>query len=301
MAAVVAVSIHAAADVSPELSAAAVRSCQAALGEGQCRLDEADGSAAEWQATVTSEDERLDAARIELRRSAGTPVLVTRDLSFVPDDAPRERWASVGVLIAALVVARSREAEAAVSTVKGTPSREPSVPQLRVPPAGQGTLRLDLHALLARRSAQGSPEFGAQFRASVLPGLGPWFGIASIAAARRAGTDPTVSWVSVTVGPGFRIGSPAQVLAAEFSGGGVVEGWVIGASEPGRSEHSGKYRAGGFVGAEGLWAVHSRWILSLGVEGRVVIPRLQIDISGHPVERVSELGWLLFAGLRFIP
>lgn len=300
MAALVAVSIHAAADVSPELSAAAVRSCQAALGEGQCRLDEPGGAAAEWQATVTSEDEHLDAARIELRRSTGAPLLVTRELSFVPEDAPRERWASVGVLIAALVVARSREAETAPASTTAPPRRDFSVspPPARAAP---GTLRLDLDALLSRRTTHGSPEFGTQFRASVLPGAGPWFGVGSIAAARRPGADPTISWFSLAAGFGFRVGRPAQVLAAEFSGGGVVEYWAIGASEPGRSEHSGEYRIGGFAGVDGLWAVHSRWILFLGVEGRAVTPRLAIDISGHAVERVFEPGWLMFAGLRFIP
>lgn len=310
------VAIHVGAEVPPDLAASAVRSCQIALGERQCVLyDPAASPAIKWQVTVTTPDDRADGAHIDLRENADTAVLVTRDLAFVPDDAPRERWASIGVLIAALVVARTRESEAETTA---SPAPEPSK-VLLVPPRARprsrprrrprtvtrtpapGPWRLDLSALLSRRLERGTPELGGRFRASVLPRGGPWFGFLSAAAATRAATEPAVSWFSASVGPGVRAGGPASSLAAEFSVGGAAEYWTIGASEPGRSEHAGEFRWGGFVDVEALWTVHPRWIFLLGAEARAVAPRLRIDVSGQAVEHVPELGWLMFAGLRFIP
>lgn len=296
-----------------DLAATAVRSCQIALGDRQCVLaDQAASPTVRWQVTVTTPDEQADSARIDLRQNADATVLVERDLAFTSEDAPRERWASIGVLIAALVVARDRELEAETPAPSRTkpevaPSAPPPRPKRRprssVAPRSKapGPYRLDLSALLARRLERGTPELGGRFGVSVLPRGGPWFALLSVAAATRPGTEPSVSWFSASLGPGIRAGAPVSPLAAEFSAGGSAEYWTIGASEPGRSERAGEFRWGGFVNLQGLWAVHPRWILLLGAEGRAVAPRLRIDVSGQAVELVPELGGLVFAGLRFIP
>jgi hypothetical protein len=79
------------------------------------------------------------------------------------------------------------------------------------------------------------------------------------------------------------------------------EYWLFAASEPGRSEHAGRFRAGGLLGIDGLWALYPRWILSLGVEGLFATSRMRIDVEGHTMETIPEYGGLLGLGLRFFP
>lgn len=298
------VSISVAPDVPPELSAVAVRSCDTALGEGRCEIEGAGATHAEWHATVTASDPALASVRVEVRKSAGDSVPETRELSFSPEDAARERWASVGVLIAALVVAASREPEPSAP-----PPEVPAAPPIEPPPTparppkehAPRTLRFDLRALAARRTSESFPEFGIEIGASMLPGGGPWFASGSAAGARRFGADVGAAWLSVAIGGGARIGKPTAQFATEFRGAMLGEYWRFDASEPGRSEHTGNFRLGGLLGIDALWALHSKWILSLGLEGMLAGPRLRVEVEGRTVETVRQIGLLGALGMRFIP
>jgi len=90
-------------------------------------------------------------------------------------------------------------------------------------------------------------------------------------------------------------------IVGEFRTALTVEYWLFEAWEPGRSETSGHVRIGGAAAAELLWAVHPRWILSFGIEGLFVGPRLRVDVGGRTVERVPEYGALVAAGIRVLP
>src|SRR5262249_25369139 len=103
----VAVAIHVASDVSGDLLAATVRSCDVALGADHCRLTEAPAEDDAFYATVTLDRASADTAHITVQRHGAGPLLVERDLTFSTEDAPSERWASVGVVIAALVTAEA--------------------------------------------------------------------------------------------------------------------------------------------------------------------------------------------------
>jgi len=296
------VSIRVAPDVPGDLSSAAVRSCVAALGEGRCELESVPSVPSEFHAVVTSTSSDLEEARVELRHGDEKTPVETRELKFATEDAPRERWASVGVLIAALVVARSREPEAP------PPPRPPVKPAqalprekvLRAVPAPV-SLRIDARAFVARRTGGSSPEWGGALGASMLPRDSPWFGAFSIGAARRFGEVTKLDWLSSTLGVGFRLGGPAARVAAELRAAAVGEYWLLGASEPGRSEHEGRFRAGGLLGADALLALTQSWILSVGVQGLWVEPRLRVEVEGHVMERIPEYGALFLAGLRFVP
>jgi hypothetical protein len=296
----ISVAIHVQPGVSPQLTAAAVRSCEAALGEGQCRLDVAAPS--DFHATVVANDERLDAARVEIRKEEGaSSPLAARDITFATEDSPRERWASAGVLIAALVVAEAR------AEPPPPPPPPPAKPPRRAPAppppeSSRGaSVRVDLRALAARRLTRGLPELGAELGASLLFGDGPWLTGIALAGAHRPSEEPSVTWFSVAAGPGLRAGGRDASLAAEFRAGALLEYWRLTASGSGRSESAGELRAGAYAGVDALWAVHRRWILSLGVEGRFVAPRLRVDISGNEVETVLGFGALVCAGVRFAP
>jgi hypothetical protein len=296
----ISVAIHVAPDVAPELSAAAVHSCEAALGTGQCQL-ESDAPADFYAIVVFPADGASGAdstnAHVEIRRAANTPALGTRDVSFGAEDTPHERWASAGVLIAALVVSEART-ETPPPPPRETPRPAPPKPN---PVAAPSRWRIDGRGLVSRRTTRGGPEFGAAFGASVLPAHKPWFVGAAIAGAHRFDEEPNTSWLSASATAGLRAGAEDARFAAEFSAGPTVEYWDIGASDSTRSQHAGHLRVGGCLGVDALWAVHSRWILSLGVEGRWVAPRFRIDVLGSEVERVPSAGVLLYAGVRFIP
>jgi hypothetical protein len=285
------------------LSALAVRSCDTALGEGKCQIDAP--TPAEWHATVTASDSNLTSVRIEVKKESSNSAPEVRDLSFSPEDGAKERWASVGVVIAALVVARSRESEPQATPVPIAPSAPPP-PEPRPTPrpttaSPPKMLRLDLRLLGARRTSEGSPEIGLELGASMLPGAGPLFAGVSIAGARRLHADVGASWFSGAAGGGVRVGRPSAPFACEFRGAIVAEYWRFEASEPGRTEHSGKFRIGGLAGVDALWAMSSQWILSLGVAALVVGPSLHVDVEGKTVETIPRFGGVILAGVRFFP
>lgn len=287
-----------------DLSAAAVHSCDTALGEGMCELEGPAAEPSEFHAVVTGTGAALDTARVDLRRGASGSVLETRQVTFAPEDAPRERWASVGVLIAALVVARSREREPVPPspTVAPVPPREPR--PARAAPRARRTeraVRLDLRGLVSRRTGGNSPEIGGELGGSVLLWGGPSFIALSIVGAHRVRDDPSLSWFSTTAGFGARVTPEAAAIGVELRAALVGEYWLFSASEPGRVEYSGGLRAGGLIGVDALYALQPRWILSLGVEGLLVEPRQRVEIEGHVAERVSEFGAVLLAGVRFVP
>jgi hypothetical protein len=299
------VSISVAPDVPTELSALAVRSCDTALGEGKCQITGPSPVQADWHATVTASDPNLETVRIEVKKESGDSAPETRELSFSPEDAPRERWASVGVLIAAMVVAGSRDAEPAPPPSEPVPVAPPPPRPKPEPPKSPARppriLRFDFRALAARRTAAGLPELGLELGASILPEGGPWFGAATITGAHRFGAVVGASWFSLGLGGGARMGAREATFAAEVRTLLVAEYWRFEASESGRWEQTGNFRIGGLAGVDGLWAVHEKWIVSLGVAGLVVSPRLRIDVEGRTVERVPEYGVLVATGLRFFP
>jgi hypothetical protein len=289
------------------LSVWAKRSCDAALGEGRCRLEvpSADGASdsdePDFEATVVAKDEKLDEARVEIRRRADGPVMVTRDVTFAAEDSTKERWASTGVLIAALVVAEALATPPAPPPAEPKPPPKPK-PRPQKPRAEPSTrLRVDVRALGARRLSSGSPELGAALGVSALLPDGHWILGASFAGARRMDDEPAITWGSVTAGLGLRAGAARAVLAAEVTTGAVLEYWSVGATGGGRSENDAELRFGGFLGADALWAVHPKWILSLGVEGRIVTPRFRIDVAGSEADSAPGLGALVYAGVRFAP
>src|SRR5256885_1486915 len=102
---VAAVAIHVETEVPADLLEATVRSCSVALGEDHCRLSDGPPEDNAFYATVRVDAANTETAHITVQRHGEGPLLTERDLAFAPEDAPAERWASVGVVIAALVTA----------------------------------------------------------------------------------------------------------------------------------------------------------------------------------------------------
>src|SRR6187431_2721758 len=99
-------------DVPPVEAAAAARTlatCNAALGPEQCMLSgsSAGPDAARWYAVVrygSSGQARLTIELFEGRRDGNR--VASSELEFKERDSQEERWASAGVVVAALVLAQ---------------------------------------------------------------------------------------------------------------------------------------------------------------------------------------------------
>src|SRR6266700_4803616 len=175
---------------SPEpAEVGALRSrCSDILGGERCRIahdESAPGAGAPdavcWRATVIVAD-RDAAARVVLRAAPGiTGTRVThRDIAFQERDEVPERWATIGLVIAALVTIEERsaltsvDAEAPASKTPQTPPRAlisattTASPVRDVPVLTHGGA--GVHAVLAGTAATGplpGTAFGARLEAGV--------------------------------------------------------------------------------------------------------------------------------------
>src|SRR4051794_14414507 len=118
-----------AVDVPPVEVAVAERtlaSCNAVLGAEKCVLSGADG-ASRWYAVVRYGLEGRTRLTIELyERDRGGSRVASSELEFKESDPKEERWASAGVVVAALVLAQPAEQN---DTEQG-PARAPDDPEL---------------------------------------------------------------------------------------------------------------------------------------------------------------------------
>src|SRR5450631_4031389 len=134
--------------VPPNQADAATRAlstCNSALGEGKCAFAAADIEA-RWYAQMRFDPERNELISIDLfdRTPEGERV-ASSQLEFKERDAVPERWASVGVVVAALVAAQNANPpppSAAAMPPPPTPILVPAPP----PPAHRFWLRADLAA-----------------------------------------------------------------------------------------------------------------------------------------------------------
>ncbi|HEX4340567.1 MAG TPA: hypothetical protein VH062_31880 [Polyangiaceae bacterium] len=303
MSAVVAVAIHLASELSPDLAARTLKSCLAALGAERCRLSDEppprDDDA--YYATVTSPDGDAAVHIRIVRRAADALPVAERDLAFAPEDAPGDRWASVGVVIAALVTAAQGTSPPPVVVPPPAPRRPISVPPTP-PPRREHPIRVDLLVRLARETATNYPaELGGVLRGAFAPAGGPFFVGIGVGYAGRLGRQPDLTIPSGSVGAGYRWGTPEARWGAEVHVDALAERWLLSASEPGRTDSQGVWRFGGALGLDGTWGFTPRVQAVAGLAAQVLTPRVAVDVRGQNSERVPPVGALLELGLRYVP
>jgi hypothetical protein len=285
----------------PSLAGAAVESCDGALGSGQCR-HAPERPEAEWHALVRFGAARERMARVELRQSGSGKIVEIRELRFAREDTAPERWASVGVLIAALVVSH-QEPKAPQESDSPEPERPPP-PEGEAPPRfdrrGPGW-RFDATALATRGLEQRALQPGGGLRISLeLPSL-PLFVMGSGAYTHRIGPDPSVSWLSSALGFGVRATPAGARYGMELRTEMAIEQWFFGAEEPGRRDQRSATRFGPRVGLDGTAALSHGWQLLLGVQASVLRPEVLVDVAGETRERVPPWSAGLLGGVRFRP
>ncbi|HVW28119.1 MAG TPA: hypothetical protein VHC69_22305 [Polyangiaceae bacterium] len=298
MSAAVAVAIHLAPELRPEFALRTLKSCEAALGAEQCRLTDESTSDDDFYATVTSEHDD-GAAHIVLSRRGGTAPTAERDLSFSPEDPPGDRWASVGVVIAALVTAASgRPPEPVPAPPKPSPKPVHLAP---APSPSAYSVRVDFLAQLARETSTSYPaELGGLLRISFAPARSSFFVRVAGGYSGRLAPQPEVGIGSGVLGAGFRWGRPAARWGVEVHAEALGERWILSASEPSRSDSKGVWRFGGAAGADCTWGFLPELQAVVGASAQVLAPDVDVDVRGQNAERVPLVGATLVLGLRLV-
>jgi hypothetical protein len=298
-----AVAIHVESEVSPDLLEATVRSCDVALGADHCRLSDGPPEDDVFYATVRIDEPSGDTAHITVQRHAAGPLLTERDLAFTSEDSPAERWASVGVVIAALVADRARVEK---PPPPAPPKPPPPVPRhlrhLTPPPKPAHPVRIDLLGRVSHATSfEFPPELGGMLRGSLALDGSPFFVTLGGGYAVRVGRKTSLSFPLARLGAGFRWGVPDARWAAELRVAGILERWLVAASEPGRSESGDVWRVGVSAGLDGIWGFSRSWQLVAGAEAEFRTPRVTIDVAGKTYEQVPVAGWAIALGPRFVP
>src|SRR6185369_10077547 len=303
-------------DVPPiEASTAArtIATCNAALGPEQCLLASGNAGAnpeSRWYAVVrygSDGEARLtielyDGDRERVRASGrAVPRVAISELEFKERDSPEERWASAGVVVAALVLAQpldrapveQRSEPAAVAAVK------PSEP-IRPGPAAHRTrwLRLELGATVGSEERSAPLRVGPLARVALAFADVPLVVLASGAYTVQSSRGTDLSWVTGALGAGVRIGFAQERAALEARGEAVIETLGIEASDGQRSESARRTRFGPRLGLDLSGHFSKNWALVVGAEGGVLGPRVVIEVAGETRE-LPPFAWGLLSAVRY--
>jgi hypothetical protein len=309
-------------EVVPELHAAALRSCNLALGADRCvqsRVEPPKPMAA-WLAVLRLHDEDELRVHIELRDgTTGGALFSVRELEFRPSDDPLQRWAAAGVVVAALVVSADRAqasraeprqnepshrsgARAAPPEPEPAPLARPGMsaapnPEPVRPPSAAGAL--DATALAGPGFDRGRWRIGFGLRPSVFWPAGPLLGWACVAASHRPG-DVAATWWSGAVGGGLRVLADPLPLAFEARAGGVGTWFGVRATDGTERAAGSRWRYGA-LGALDLVALASAHVQALGgVTVTATWPRVAVRSRGELAATEPVARWALHGGVRWL-
>ncbi|HEX4337617.1 MAG TPA: hypothetical protein VH062_17005 [Polyangiaceae bacterium] len=213
------VAIHVvAAAATPVDTDALLARCNGILGEAECRLENEPATPADcWRATVTLDDRGARAA-IELRGTSDE-LLTHRDVHFDARDQVKDRGATLGLVVAALVTVEEHSAAGTASEPASKPpappppapsSLVPSSPAPSPPVPARGGHRPDVELSVNVLGSVGflpSVAFGVRVEGAAY--VGP-FG-----ALLRAEYTPPASEATIAIANGV--------------GGGRFSAWALGA------------------------------------------------------------------------
>lgn len=293
-------------EVPPVEAATAARTiatCNAALGPEQCVLsgpNPASDPPAYWYAVVRYADDGQ--ARLSIELYAGNRAgsrIASSELEFKPRDSEQERWASAGVVVAALVLAQPLDRarpETPPESMPKVPS-EPRSPKRLAPAKPPPWLRLELGASV------GSETPNAPLRVGPLARLGlafagiPVFALSSAAYTVQSSGSTDLSWITGSLGAGVGLSFARERAALEFRTEVVIETLGIRATDGARSESARRTRCGPRFGLDvsGYWA--KNWALVLGAEAGVLGPRVVIDALGQSQE-LPPFVWGVLSSVR---
>jgi hypothetical protein len=279
------------APAAQDQRAALERRCSEILGLRRCRIvSSADEIAGCWHARVTAEggDTPSEASVVLADETEPTHTPVRRDITFRPNDALVERWATLGLVIAALVTVEEHSAAEAEPTVPPGPENQGFAPTIVAPaPAPEPGEPFDGEVSVLGVGAVGFlPEaaLGARLEASLARGhvaglaRGTIFPAGARASFAASGAGGDVDLWSVGLGLcgrartgpwGARLCAGGDLARMRASGVGVAE-----------TNSAAAWWEAVWVGASGAYSVASHLAVTLQVEGAVVLQRPTFAIYG---------------------
>ena len=295
-------------DVPLAEAAAAARTlatCNAALGPEQCALAGANpdsSGARNWYAVVRYGPEGQARFTIELYEGSrdGTRVAGS-ELEFKERDSPEERWASAGVVVAALVLAQPAIQNS--TDPKPTPlPRAPVQPRALTHPASAvgawPRLRLDL-GLTAGSEVRSAPlRVGPLGRMGIAWSNVPVFAFASGAYTVRSSGNTDLSWLTGALGAGVRVGFAQQRAALEARVEAVLETVGIQATDGERTESARRNRVGPRFGLDLSGYLAKNWAVVVGAEVGALSPRVVIVVAGR-TEQLPPFVWGVLSAVRY--
>lgn len=332
------VAIELPAEVAPDLASVVIRTCNLALGSGRCVLVDSAQPApnTNWLAHVGADPTQTSLLRIELRDALPreTRTTYSRALGFEDSDAPTQRWSTVGVVVAALVISAEtgKGAVTASGTVRVTDegarvqsnNESENGTSVTAPPQTKSkstspnrartaqtrpveaisdqqrrlAVRLDLSGMAGPGIEGHSARYGMLLRPSIelTQNLGLWIQ----AAGSRADDSVNVSWWAGTAGVGFVADIVPNRFAMEARIGIIGDRIAFDVTDAaGNSDSAVRWRYGAGAGLDAVVTLADSFCLFVGADGAWLNPRVRIRLAGNDVGRSPTIDALFSAGLRW--
>jgi hypothetical protein len=230
-------------------------------------------------------------AHVELR-SAADSRLESRDVAFLARDPHEDRWRSLGVVAAALVVleeTRSSGASPPLST------RAVSLPTPALVPALEVAAGASNHSVKPPPTPVGSLTLAATYWPLHFVGM---VGVRYGRSVRSA--DPTSQWLGVNAGFGTRMGSRAGFVGLDLRALAEWQRVLVSAEDAAaaRSEHLQTSRFGMRVSLQPSFRLSPRLALIAAAEVAVIRPEVLIDVRDEPADRLPAVSGGALIGLR---
>lgn len=303
----------------PRELAALLDSCSRALPQGACSAERDTGTATPAAlASVRWLDEWQ--AHIDARVGSEEPALVTRDLTFSPNDARVERFRSVGLAIATIVeeleVKMAERASGAppVAVRAAVPALvEPPVSAAKTPvppvtvaapprrgaPVARYSESAEVGGLVGTGLLGAAPRGGIYLRVAHDLASSPVFVSASGSYALSVSSAaPLVGWTDVGLGGGgrFTIGSARFEVGARV----LLDHTSASAPDPhtARDDTASSFIPGLAFDARFVWPERSAIALALGVDGSWLVREVRITNAGEEIARIPAYNVGAVAGFR---
>jgi hypothetical protein len=287
---------------------AAAQACEAALGTGRCVRDASTGDVG-WRAVIVLAEGGAPVLRIELYSAASGAMEAVRRLQFLPIDPERQRWASAGVVVAAMVRAR----EAGIEETTEVPEKPPPPPQIIVDPPDPlpspprpapkpAVFWVDLGGRAASGLEGEALAWGGGLRATGRPLQNPLLLSAQVTMVASGGVADSL-WVTLQGGGGVRLLETAP-LHLDVLGDILAQRYQVALTSVGdartETDEGGLWRLGVAANLILDWPVYDPLRGFIGVEAQAFSPAIQINAGGEEIGHLSALGWGVCAGVRWV-
>ncbi len=279
----------------------AVASCEAALGRGRCVSEQPAGEVSDaWRARVSNTQADSLTWRIEFGAPGDPSSLQFRDIHFIEADGERERWMTVGVVVAAMVVAEQAADQRDITPQfpnevlqilrRQEPPQQPGVepPTAPIQPTyGQLAVDMGLAAgwLPDSQRLQFGPQLGVQHRFEL-----PIVVRGQLSYLRGQSSVSALELWEAALGAGAYLRPRAGALSAQASAMLIAERAFVTADDPLSSEEQTQAatRLGAGLDLMAAWHWSDTLALALTARASYKNPQLTLEVRGQNAETIGN-------------